>query len=107
MNHFITYSTLQATDVFIPANFPEIDKEISMIKTQVKEPRNADQCAVMISFFKDHSIRVDLSRSQSPLVKILLSMTTCRYIEGLFTASKENERFRSGFEKYLSAKLAE
>jgi len=107
MNHFITYSTVRATDVFIPANFPEIDKEIGMIKAQVKGPGNADQCAVMISYFKDHSIRADLVRSQAAFVKIILSMTTCRYIEGLFNASKGNERFRNGFENYLSVKLAE
>ena len=79
--------------------------EISMIKTHVKELNSVDQCALMVSYFKDHRIRVDLVKSQSILVDILLSMNTCRYIESLFEVSKDNELFNTGFENYLIKEL--
>lgn len=106
MNALTLYSTKSATGQFSSANFPEIDQEITMLKTQVKELRNADQCAAMISYFKDHSIRADLAQSQSLLVDTLLSMDTCRHIEGLFEAGKNNEQFSAGFESYLLKELS-
>jgi hypothetical protein len=105
MNPFKPYFTINATDVFLPGDFPEIEKEIGMIKAQVKELRNTEQCAVMISYFKDHKIQMNLAQSQVILVDILLSMNSCRYIEGLFQASKDNEPFRTRFENYLSNEL--
>jgi hypothetical protein len=106
MNAFTQYSNINTNGKFFPTNFPEIDKEISMIKTQTTGLRNPDQCAMMISYFKDHKIRTDLTRSQSTLVSILLSMNACRHIEGLFEAGKHNEQFNTGFENYLLKELS-
>lgn len=105
MNQPSPHYCIATTEVFLSGNFMEVDREIDRIKAQVKGLRNAEQCSVMISFFKDHKIRMDLAQSQTILVNILLSMDACRHIESLFEASKENESFRNEFEKYLRIEL--
>jgi len=105
MKQVLTYSGIQSTDVFVPAGFPEIDREINMIKAQLEDPGGAGQSEVIISYCKDHSVRSDLALSQSALVKILRSADSCRYMEDLFSASKGNESFRSGLENYLASKF--
>ncbi len=106
MNQFITYPAIKPAEAFIAGNFPEIDQEINRIRIHVNGTGNADQCAIMISYFKDHKIRADLARSQPALVKILLS-NTCRHIEDLFSASGENKTFRCAFEDYLRKRFTE
>ena len=105
MNQLTSHYIITATDKFHAWNFPEINKEIDMIRTQVKNLRKAEHCAVIISFFKDHKIRMDLAQSQTILVEILLSMNPCRYISDLFESSKENKPFQMEFENYLTKEL--
>lgn len=106
MNHLAIYSKIKATDTFTPSRFPEIDQEIHLVKAEIKGLTNANQCELAISFFRDHRVRVDLVQSEAMLVRILLSMTTCRHIEALFQASSQNNGFRSDFEDYLKNRLS-
>lgn len=100
-----THYAITAVNEFNSGDFPEIDKEINNIKLEIKDPINSEQCLLIVTFFKDHKVRVDLVQSQATLVRTLLSMNSARHIEGLFEACKDHPHFQAEFEYYLTTKL--
>lgn len=102
---YIKYD-IQATDTFDAASYGHVTAELTTLALGTAGIKSENKSAIIISFLKDHSIRMDWLKGDSKLAKAITSRTyKTPHVEALFDGCRNNVRFLYDFESYIRTML--
>ena len=94
------------TDLFDAHNYPEIVNELIGIKERLVHLPSYYKGDIVISFFKDHSIRRRWINENSQVVKeVSAGGLKGINIENLFSSCRSNQLFLRGYESFIKQSL--
>jgi hypothetical protein len=89
-------------DVFVPLDYPEIEKELSVIKNGVAHMHSKFKGEMIVSYFKDHCLKNEWVKDYPELTELIISrqfITT--HLQALFSACRNNKAFLVKFEQHI------
>ncbi len=93
-------------DHFTLLNHPKVFKEIHMMTSHVNEVRGTFKREILISFLRDHSIKVEWLVDNDLLVQMITSGSLKVYhTERLFESMRSNKLFLSDLEDHIEVEL--
>ena len=103
---FFKQYVIQTTDHFNPVQFPEITQDLADIRTLIKKNPGSFRAEMLLSFAKNHCIRLDWIKSNPEFAELISSKTLpVLNFETLFQCSTKNPVFQQELEQYVMASL--
>lgn len=97
-----TIYTIKDADTFNPENYPEVVKELAVMSKGMAHIPIYYKENIVISYFKDHSIKYDWADANPKLAELITSNTFMSlHIESLFESCRKYKHFLKGFEDYI------
>jgi hypothetical protein len=101
----VKYNVLKG-DNFSAKSFPEVIKELNAINLSLECHDSDHKSQIVISFFKDHSVQMNLIPGNRQMIKtITSSFRSTSHIESLFDSCRQNKSFLDDFERYIKNEL--
>jgi hypothetical protein len=91
-------------DIFSPDGSPEMKEELLFLNRKISNMPIYFKTEIIISYFKNHSIKNEWITANPELVRFLLSGSFIT-IESLFNFCRLKPNYRRGFESYIKATL--
>jgi hypothetical protein len=105
MNQYIQYK-IDNGEYFQPKLYPQLLLEMASLQKGIATFPGHFRSDIIISFLKDHSLRLEWIKENPELTSLLTSgCLLTRNIESLFEAGRFNRRFSRQFEDYLREEL--
>lgn len=96
----------QPEEKFEPNLFPELERDLKIICTNIEVLNKSNSSNIIIAFTRDHSIKADWKDSNPEITDIVVNRKIpLNVIENLFVRSQNNAKFRYDFEEYLRRKI--
>jgi hypothetical protein len=90
------------TDKFDCLDYPVVMNELTTIKDRISYLPNFNKGDIIISYFKDHTIKTDFVNANPKLIKLITSGSfQAAHIELLFESCRKKPRFLKSFEDYI------
>jgi hypothetical protein len=93
---------IKTGDNFVPFNYPEVEKELTLIRKGISHIHSTVKGEVIISYFKDYCLKCEWIKDYPKLTELITSRhfkTT--HIQSLFDACRSNKIFLETFEGYI------
>lgn len=101
-----TAYAIAEADKFHAHNYPEIVNELIVIKDKLKDLPFYYRVDIIISFFKDHSIRRTWRNENPQVFKIVTDGSlSAGHVELLFAACRGNKLFLAAYEHFIKQAL--
>jgi hypothetical protein len=99
-------NTVDEADRFSALNYPEVSQEMKRVACHVTSVPGVFKREILISYLKNHSIKVDWLADNDRLVKMITSgALKIRHTEQLFDARRRDKVFLVDFEGYIATEL--
>jgi len=93
-------------DVFSASNYPEIAKELDVLKKDAAHTPIYFKVEIVISYLKNHSLNNKWIRANPKLVALMTSNSSrTAHIESLFDFCRMKPIYSRDFESYIKMKL--
>ncbi|HTF17752.1 MAG TPA: hypothetical protein VK658_06755 [Chryseolinea sp.] len=97
---------INKSDRFTTIGHPDVFKEIKLMSQHVTDVAGSFKRDILISFLKDHSIKIDWLAGNEALVDMITSGSLKIYhTERLFEAERSNKVFLADLEGYIETEL--
>ncbi|HEY0654378.1 MAG TPA: hypothetical protein VGD65_14660 [Chryseosolibacter sp.] len=94
-------------DVFQLRFYPEVENELAIISTHLRNMRGDHKAEIVISFLKDHCIRTDWFKENADVITLITSrFLATEHIEALFKGGRNNPVFTGEFERCISSSVS-
>ena len=99
-------NTNKNVDYFTRPNYPNVFAEINVMTRQITEIAGGYKREILISFLKNHSIKVAWLTENDEFVNLITSgALKIQYTERLFEAKRTNKEFLVDLEGYIETEL--
>jgi hypothetical protein len=91
-------------DTFIPVNYPEVEKELTLIIQGTSHIHSIVKGEIIVSYFKDHCLKTEWIKDYPELTEMIISRhfkTT--HLQSLFDSCRSNKTFLANFESHIKA----
>lgn len=93
-------------DMFDQVFYPDVMNELEAINVNTRRMSGNDKSDIVISFLKDHCIKIGWVERNPKLVKYITSRSLATtHIESLFDSCRGNTSFLGGFEACIRKQL--
>ena len=93
-------------DIFSPDRSPEMREELLVLNRRITNMPIYFKAEIIISYFKNHSIKTEWVRANPELVRCLLSGSfNTGHIESLFDFCRLKPKYRHSYEGYIKKTL--
>lgn len=94
-------------DTFQLQFYPEVERELVIISTHMKQVPGHHKAEIVISFLKDHCISMEWFKENDNVIKLITSrFLDTEHIEALFKVCRGNSVFTNDFERCIRTSLA-
>jgi hypothetical protein len=94
-------------DNFIPLNYPEIENELAMIIQDTSHLHSVVKGEIIVSFFKDHSLKREWIHDYPELTEMITSRHfKSTHLQSLFDSCRSNKAFLAGFEGHIQKNVS-
>lgn len=91
---------------FNDADHPGIINELATLRAALDKMSSPHKAEIVISFFKDHSIKTEWVKRNPELIKLIVSGTyKTNALETLFEKVKNKQNFLNDFEQYIKKQI--
>ena len=102
---YIKYD-IQATDTFDEARYSDVASELASLASRTSDMESRNKSAIIISYLKDHSIRVDWLKNDNQLTRAITSrLFDTSHMEALFEGCRNHKAFLHDFEDYITTQI--
>lgn len=87
---------------FDPYDYPQVEEELTLIRRETGHLPSANKAQIIISYYKDHSLKGEWVKDSPELVRMITSRHfRPRHLEALFDSSRSNSAFLGGLERHI------
>jgi hypothetical protein len=98
---------IKPSDSFSENMYPEVIQELLVLRERSLPMQSAFKTDIVISFLKDHCIKVEWLAMNGAVCKLITSGSlSISHLESLFSACRTNILFLKAFEECIKVKLA-
>ncbi|HEX5169487.1 MAG TPA: hypothetical protein VFW11_09950 [Cyclobacteriaceae bacterium] len=98
--------TVSQLELFDAKNYPKVTNELNVLKQAIWSLPDVHKADIVISFLKDHKVKMHWVHSNPLLVELITSdYQPVSHTEGLFKSSHDNITFLADFERYVGDQL--
>ena len=102
---YIKYD-IQETDTFDETRYSHVASELASLASRTSDMDSTNKSAIIISYLKDHSIRVDWLKNDNQLTQAITSRSyDTSHIEALFEGCRNHKVFLHDFEDYITTQI--
>lgn len=102
---YIKYD-IQDTATFDQASYRDVTSELTTLISGISHIDSAYKSAIVISYLKDHSVRMEWLTGNNKLTKAITSRShNTSHIEALFEGCRTNKAFLNDFEAYIKMRI--
>ena len=102
---YIKYD-IQATDTFDESRYSHVASELASLASSTSDMESTNKSAIIISYLKDHSIRVDWLKNDKQLTQAITARSyNTSHIEALFDGCRNHKAFLHDFEDYITVQI--
>jgi hypothetical protein len=95
-----------STDGFKKDLYPQVVREINDICAGIARVPGEYKSEVLISFLKDHCIKIEWLVDNAKFIKVITSRSLkSSHTESLFESCRSNKIFLKGFEAYIESQV--
>jgi hypothetical protein len=93
---------IKENDDFVPLNYPQVEKELIVLRDGIAYIQSKFKGEMVVSFFKDHCLRNEWVKDYPELTELIISRQfTTTHLQELFNACRTNKTFLVNFEQHI------
>jgi hypothetical protein len=97
---------IKDTDHFHQDRYPQVVNELAVMNQSIRSLQGRNKSDIVISFLKDHSIKVELMEGNKKLTELITSgFLPMSHIEALFESCRGNKHFQNDLMAFIKKQV--